>query len=333
MGRRRKTNFNLPPRMYLKHGAFYYVDRLGKWIRLSDNKAIALAKWAELESSTPVIEGETRHAPGTLGALIQRYMIEIAPKKSPRTYQDNQQEATNLLKVFSQVAIAAVRPMHIARYLDVRGVKAPVRANREISLLSHVFSYGMRWGMVDLNPCIGVAKHAEKGRDRYVTDAEFEGVKKLASPLIAALMDFAYLTALRKGDILSLRLDQIGDEGITIKQAKTGAKQLYEWTSGLREVVERARKINPVVRGFCLFCNRRGQPYTDAGIKAMWNRVQIKWADAGGQRFTFHDIRAKALTDAKRLGMDAQALAGHSTSAMTEHYIKQREFKRVTPLR
>jgi integrase len=77
-----------------------------------------------------------------------------------------------------------------------------------------------------------------------------------------------------------------------------------------------------------------GNP-TDAGFKAMWNRVQVKWAEQGGARFrfTFHDIRAKALTDAKRMGFDAQALAGHASAAVTEHYIKQREFKRVTPLR
>jgi integrase len=333
MGRRRKTNLSLPPRLYLKHGAYYYVDKAGKWLRLSDSKPIALAKWAELEGETPNTDETNAYRPGTVGALIQRYMIEVAPKKAARTYQDNRQEANNLLKVFAQVATAGVRPMHIARYLDVRGAKAPVRANREISLLSHIFSFGMRWGIVDTNPCTGVAKHTEKSRDRYVTDSEFEGVKKLASPLIAALMDFAYLTALRKGDILTLKLEQITDEGIWIKQSKTGAKQLYEWTPALREVVDRARRLNPVVRGFVLFCNRRGKPYTDAGIKAMWNRVQVKWAESGGLRFTFHDIRAKALTDAKRLGMDAQTLAGHASAAMTEQYIRDREFKRVKPLR
>jgi len=58
----------------------------------------------------------------------------------------------------------------------------------------------------------------------------------------------------------------------------------------------------------------------------MWNRVQLKWAESGGQRFTFHDIRAKALTDAK-------SLAGHATSSMTDHYIKQREYKRILPLK
>jgi integrase len=65
----------------------------------------------------------------------------------------------------------------------------------------------------------------------------------------------------------------------------------------------------------------------------MWNRVQVKWAEQGAERFTFHDIRAKALTDAHNQGMDAQAMAGHSSSVMTEHYIKQREFKKVRPLR
>lgn len=333
MGRRRKNNFNLPPRMYLKHGAYYYVSRENKWIRLSEDKAVAFAKWAEIEGETPRESGSEKPLAGSMAALIDKYMVEVAPKKAKSTYTGNLTEAKNLKDVFGKMLVLEVRPTHIAKYLDIRGVNAPIRANREISLLSHIFSYAMRWGQIDRNPCLGVAKHPEKGRDRYISDHEFEGVKKLASDLIATVMDFAYITALRKGDILNLRLDKITDEGILITQSKTGAKQLYEWTAGLTEVVGRAKSLKRPIRGLYLFCTRQGQSYSDTGFKAMWNRVQIKWADQGGQRFTFHDIRAKALTDAKKLGLDAQSLAGHATSAMTEHYIKQREFKRVKPLR
>ncbi|WP_325800247.1 site-specific integrase [Acidithiobacillus ferriphilus] len=48
----------------------------------------------------------------------------------------------------------------------------------------------------------------------------------------------------------------------------------------------------------------------------------------------FHDIRAKSLTDAKRVaGRDyAQALAGHASGDMTETYIRAREAERITPL-
>lgn len=332
MGRRRKSNFNLPPRMYLKHGAYYYVSRENKWIRLSDDKALAFTKWAEIEGEIPRETGSLKPIRGSVQELIEKYMIEIAPKKAKATYQGNLMEAKNLAEVFGRMLVLEVRPTHIAKYLDLRGIKSKVRANREISLLSHMFSYAMRWGMIDRNPCIGVAKHPEKGRDRYITDQEFEGVKKLASELIAAVMDFAYITALRKGDILNLRLDQITDEGIWIKQSKTGAKQLYEWTNGLSEVVARAKQLKRSIRGLYLFCNRQGQPYTDSGFKAMWQRVQLKWAGQGGQRFTFHDIRAKSLTDAKQLGLDAQSLAGHASATMTEHYIKSREYKKIKSL-
>ncbi|WP_047535390.1 tyrosine-type recombinase/integrase [Methylotenera sp. N17] len=332
MGRRRKANFNLPPRMYLKHGAYYYVSRDNKWLRLSDDKAIAFSKWAEIEGEIPRESGSEKPITGSMAALIDKYMIEIAPKKAKATYTGNVMEAKNLREVFGKMLILEVRPTHIAKYLDIRGLKAPIRANREISLLSHMFSYAMRWGQVDRNPCLGVAKHTEKGRDRYITDQEFEGVKEIASELIAIVMDFAYITAMRKGDILKLRLDQITDEGIWVKQSKTGAKQLYEWTNGLTEVIARAKALKRPIRGLYLFCNRQGQPYTDSGFKAMWQRIQIKWSRSGGQRFTFHDIRAKALTDAKRMGLDAQSLAGHSSFAMTEHYIKQREYKVVKSL-
>ena len=34
MGRRRKTDTGLEPRVYLNHGAYYYVHPSGKWERL-----------------------------------------------------------------------------------------------------------------------------------------------------------------------------------------------------------------------------------------------------------------------------------------------------------
>ena len=49
----------------------------------------------------------------------------------------------------------------------------------------------------------------------------------------------------------------------------------------------------------------------------------------------FHDIRAKALTDAKRLrGLDlAQAPGGHEHQSTTEGYVKARGVTRTIPLR
>lgn len=136
MGRRSTNNLDLPPHMNIKHGAYYFVGRDKKWIRLSDNKAIALVMWAKLEGETPVPPNEDKPIKGSLGELIMRYMIEIAPHKAASTYKGNKLEAENLKKVFAKAQAHAVLPTHIAKYLDARGQTSQVRANREISLLS-----------------------------------------------------------------------------------------------------------------------------------------------------------------------------------------------------
>ena len=46
----------------------------------------------------------------------------------------------------------------------------------------------------------------------------------------------------------------------------------------------------------------------------------------------FHDILAKAATDAKKLGMDYQKLLGHTNKAMSDRYIRLREVDEIAPL-
>jgi len=52
-----------------------------------------------------------------------------------------------------------------------------------------------------------------------------------------------------------------------------------------------------------------------------------------GTNLHFHDIRAKAASDAADSGVDPQKLLGHRHRIMTDAYIKQRQVDKVTPLR
>jgi hypothetical protein len=58
-----------------------------------------------------------------------------------------------------------------------------------------------------------------------------------------------------------------------------------------------------------------------AGFKAMWNRLQVPWKNAGNERFWFHDLRAKAVTDLKEQGRDAKEviLEGRCGSRLPSH--------------
>lgn len=308
--RPRKHNRNLPARMYLKHGRYWYVIG-GKWHKLSTDYTEALTQYARHTSS----------AGDGMAGLIDRFLLEVAPLKTAKTQKEYKRLGERLKKIFAEFTPAQVKPHHIAKVIDHEAKKAPVQANRMRQLLSVIFSYGVRWGTVDANPCRDVKGISVKKRDRYITDAEFAAVKAAANASIGCIMDFCYYTGQRISDVLKVRLSDITTDGVYFEQGKTGKKLMVGMGAELAEVIERAKGLHNKVRGMTLFHGRGGKQYGYFGVSAMFRRA---CKTAGVENFHLHDIRAKSLTDAQRQGIDAQRLAGHKSAAMTAHYVKAR---------
>ena len=139
------------------------------------------------------------------------------------------------------------------------------------------------------------------------------------------MMDFALLTGMRQRGMLALRLVECTDAGIENTQSKTGKRQRFLWTPELREVFNRINSLTLTDKARAseyLFARANGKFFTQDGFRTNWQREQVKFAEQGRERFTWHDIRAKCLTDADRRGQDAQAIPGHANRSMTERYIK-----------
>lgn len=324
MGRPRSKNRHFPPHMHKKGAMYYFVssnDGKRVWTKLSSSYAEALAMWAKLEGAAA--------QDNSVGAAIDRFLAEVLPTYSDKTRKEWPRMTGLLRAVFGEMSLDEVRPHHIARYLDERPAK--VAANREIGLLSTIYSYAMRWGLCDNNPCRGVRRNKEKARTRYITDDEFLAIKEKANLQWQCIMDIAYLTALRKGDILRLRLSDIQDNLLVVQTSKTGKKQSFEITQDLRAVLDRAKGLRRRIGSMYLFCTQDGQPYSENGSLWAWKRLCIR---AEVEDAHFHDIRAKSLTDAARAaGRDyAQALAGHADGSMTEVYVRARDTQIVKPL-
>jgi len=105
----------------------------------------------------------------------------------------------------NRVQIDRIKPHHVRAYLDKRGETAKARANREKALLSHLFNRAREWGYTDApNPCQGVKGFKEAGRDRYVSDDEFQSVREHAHPTLRDAMDIALLTGQCPADVLKI---------------------------------------------------------------------------------------------------------------------------------
>jgi integrase len=146
---------------------------------------------------------------------------------------------------------------------------------------------------------------------------------------------FKILTGFRQGQILTLRKDQLKDDGIHYVQTKRGKRRIMTWTPELSASVDKIRDLDRPVIGMHLFCTRRGQPYTSDGFRSIWHRAMKKALKETKlqERFTEHDLRAVTGTAADDAGLDAQELLGHTDRKTTGVYLRGKSAKKVRPLR
>jgi hypothetical protein len=115
------------------------VTLAGKWKPLGKEWNLAArSKWAELA-------GEAAPA-GSFRELVHAWRKEAMPLRATRTRADNETELARLMPVFGGAAINEITLPMVRKYLKLRGLQAKVRANREVTLLSQIFRWGMNEG-------------------------------------------------------------------------------------------------------------------------------------------------------------------------------------------
>jgi len=324
MGRKRKSRQDLPERVYQKHGAYYLVTPESKWMRLGKSMGEAMREYANLVGEREKIT--------TMGQVIDRYQAEVLPEKAESTIQIGTIALVRLKKVFGAMRPQEIRPMDIYRYIDIRAKKnGKGAANSEKSFFSSVFNAAILWGIADKNPCKEVKRVPQPGRDRYMTDEEFQELYLKASPKMQCIMDLAYVTGLRKGDILKIKLPDIHDGELHVVTQKTKRKMVFTVEGDLQEIIDRAKSLRGKILSPYLLCAHHGGQIKVSNFNDQWARLKTK-ANLYDE-LHFHDIRAKAATDADNLGLNAQRLLGHKARSTTEQYIKQRQSDKISPLK
>lgn len=215
------------------------------------------------------------------------------------------------------------------------------------------------------NPVASIKRMSTPARDRYPTDSEVRRIKFHAlvgrpgrwghrtltrsGPMLACLIDLAYLTGQRVGDLLELRWNKraamnekgqviapyISAEGLYFKPRKTakktGVKLMVTWTPRLKAVIARIeaigrRNLRHVIT------NQSAQPLLYDTFATAWWRACDR---AGIKGLHFHDLKAKALSDtSKKHGKKAaQTKGGHSSEKQTEDYLRLMEVQETEATR
>lgn len=323
MGRKRKNpNDNwMPPRVKRGRSAYEFMSPDNRTIKLCEFTATQAEVWVAYEKLIHQQKDEN-----TLNALVDKFFFSADfTNLSITSQKDYRKYSKKLLPVFGKMLPDNIKPEHIRKYMDKRGVNSQVQANREKAFLSRLFSWAYERGMVKGNPCKGVRQFKEIARDRYITDDEYNALYSVAPDMVKVAMEIAYLCSARQADVLTLTYSQLSDDGIFIKQGKTGKKQIKAWTERLKAAIDLSKTL-PLSSGISslyVIHQSKGSKYTRDGFNSRWQKAKeeaVKIFPYLDFNFTFHDLKAKGISDLEGTLSEKQNISGHKTPSQTARY-------------
>lgn len=327
---RKRTNpqdYALPKRVYKGRSAYEWHPASGGAIRLCALDQPIHEVWRAYEEKVKESDKAS-----TVQHLVNSFFQSADFQElATETRKDYRKYAKKVLPVFGKMHVNKVKPEHVRLYMDKRGLSSRIQANREHAFFSRCFRFGYERGLCKSNPCKGVRKFKETGRKRYITDVEYNALYKAADPVIQVAMELAYLCCARQGDILAMRTSQILEDGIFIAQGKTGVEQIKEWSPRLRKAIALSKQLptKPGVVSTFVVCQPDGSRFTRDGFSSRWRKTRSKVRETTGlpMDFTFHDLKAKGISDLNGTLQEKQMISGHKDIRQTARY--DRKIKHV----
>lgn len=300
-------------------------------------EAEAWAKMIESEMSRGVWVSRSEAEATTLYEALIRYEEEVSPAKKGAAQE------SSILRTFKAVDLAK-RPLASIRSADVAKLRdewlkdyKPATVLRRLAVLSHVFNISRKeWGMESLSNPIELVRKPQPNNartrriaavdpasdapgandtatDRGAQDGELERVVAASgSTLLPSIIWLAVETAMRRGEIVSLRWEHIDLKRRVahLPSTKNGSARDVPLSSHAVSVLQALMDVHNVERGDSGNSGRVFEIRSDAVTRAFERAVKrarklyVEQCKAEGQRqnggfltdLRFHDLRHEATT-------------------------------------
>ena len=294
-----------------------------KYISKSFLKKAHASMWAkeiEYQLDRDQYEDFSDSARISLGELITRYRDEITPHKKGR---DTEKYKLNFIlrHKIAKVKLLSLKAKHIIDFKkDISEGRAPSTINKYIHYIYTVWETAkLNWDIAlpYRNPCELVKKEKVKDTiDRILSIEEYQDLLQACTTsnlaFLSDIVEFAYITAMRFGEITKLKTSNINFEKSTalLIDTKNGETRLVPLTSRALEICQKFR-----FREKLFDINRdKFRHYFEQACR----RAKVK-------NFRFHDLRACAITNLFLNGWsiaEVSVVSGHKTWSELKRYTR-----------
>lgn len=282
----------------------------------------------------------------TVAAALDRYLEQVTPNKKASTQASDQKHAKILRTTLGAYSLAAITPAVAAKFRDdvLAAGLSRTTARLRLALLSHLFTVAIQEWQIGLpaNPLRAIKPpRPDAARDRRLSPEEESRLLAEAdaqtNPMLSHMIRFALATAMRGGEIRSLRASDVdlsariallrdtkNNESRTVPLSRTAIDAIL----GALAHPNRPSNCDPVFFG---------EPGRDGIIRGYeyapaWERVRRR---ANLADLRFHDLRHEATSRLIESGLSDQevaAITGHKSMQMLRRYTHLRSADLVARL-
>ncbi len=236
----------------------------------------------------------------TFNELADRYVDNFRGQRSFKDFKSH--VISHLREVFGDRRISEITYLDLETYRNWRKAtltkagkpRTDASVNRDMAILGHMLNKAVEWSLLESSPF-------KKGkrlmfiennhRLRFLTDAEVEALLqacddlKTHSPHLRPIVETALLTGMRRGEVLSLRWEQIRNGFIYLRETKAHKARQIPINDRLAEVLKEVRRKNQLKSEY-VFCDPQGRRFYE--VKRSFTSACRR---VGLEDFRFHDLR------------------------------------------
>jgi len=285
----------------------------------------------------------------TVRAYCAEWLATKEPETAPRTqvfYRTSTAKFIAFLGERADIPLSELTKGDIVAYRNSLAKSLSARtANHDLKVVRMLFKAAERDELIDHNPAefVNTVRQRTSSDKRPFTLAEIQAILSIADPEWQSLIRFGFYTGQRLGDLVALRWSNIDSARGEIRfvTAKTGRRMIIPLSEGLRIHIASltlSDKTDAVIhpRAFAILeahgnasmlSRQFGELLSQAGLRAAAphrNTGKTRSSRRNLNALSFHSLRRTATTllhEAGIAGAVAQALIGHDSEAIHEHYV------------
>jgi integrase len=285
----------------------------------------------------------------TVRAYCQEWLATKEPETAPRTqvfYRTSMAKFIAFLGERADTPLTEVTKADIVAYRNSLAKSLSARtANHDLKVVRMLFKAAQRDELLTQNPAefVNTVRQRTSSDKRPFTLAEIQAILSVADPEWQSLIRFGFYTGQRLGDLATLHWSNIDSARGEIRfvTAKTGRRMIIPLSDGLRTHIAsltpsdqtdavihpRAFAILEAHGNASMLSRQFGELLSVAGLRDAAPHQSTGKTRASRRNLnalSFHSLRRTATTllhEAGVAGAVAQALIGHDSEAIHEHYV------------